>query len=122
MRQAGIVASAGVYALRHHVERLDQDDQNALHFSQLRSVTDLVTIDPNEVQNKYCVHQPRDLRFSMPARLPRSCWGRMVYVFAFWVPSCFASLPTSTPRVRMRGLPLRPFGRSWPRAVVYEVG
>ena len=33
MRQAGIVAAAGVYALEHHVERLAEDHANARHFA-----------------------------------------------------------------------------------------
>jgi threonine aldolase len=33
MRQAGIIAAAGVYALRHHVERLAEDHANARHLA-----------------------------------------------------------------------------------------
>jgi threonine aldolase len=29
MRQSGILAAAGIYALQHHVERLEEDHQNA---------------------------------------------------------------------------------------------
>ena len=35
MRQAGIIAAAGVYALEHHVERLAEDHENARHFAGL---------------------------------------------------------------------------------------
>ena len=34
MRQAGIIAAAGVYALEHHVERLAEDHENARDFSR----------------------------------------------------------------------------------------
>ena len=34
MRQAGIIAAAGVYALEHHVERLAEDHENARNFSR----------------------------------------------------------------------------------------
>ncbi|MDP6829762.1 MAG: threonine aldolase family protein [Alphaproteobacteria bacterium] len=34
MRQAGIIAAAGVYALEHHVERLAEDHENARTFSR----------------------------------------------------------------------------------------
>ncbi len=34
MRQAGIIAAAGVYALEHHVERLAEDHENARAFSR----------------------------------------------------------------------------------------
>jgi len=35
MRQAGIIAAAGLYALDHHVERLAEDHENAREFAQL---------------------------------------------------------------------------------------
>ena len=35
MRQAGIVAAAGVYALKNHVERLVEDHENARYFGEL---------------------------------------------------------------------------------------
>jgi len=34
MRQAGIIAAAGIYALEHHVERLADDHANARHFAE----------------------------------------------------------------------------------------
>ena len=34
LRQAGIVAAAGLYALEHHVDRLAQDHANALRFAE----------------------------------------------------------------------------------------
>lgn len=37
MRQAGILAAAGIYALDHHVERLAEDHQNAQVFAELIS-------------------------------------------------------------------------------------
>ena len=35
MRQAGILAAAGIYALQHHVERLAEDHRNASHLGEL---------------------------------------------------------------------------------------
>jgi len=35
MRQAGIVAAAGIYALEHNIERLAEDHENARHFAEL---------------------------------------------------------------------------------------
>lgn len=35
MRQAGIVAAAGVYALEHHVDRMGEDHENARYFAEL---------------------------------------------------------------------------------------
>ena len=34
MRQAGVIAAAGIYALEHHVERLAEDHANARHFAE----------------------------------------------------------------------------------------
>jgi threonine aldolase len=34
MRQAGIIAAGGVYALRHHVKRLDEDHANAKRLAE----------------------------------------------------------------------------------------
>ncbi len=42
LRQAGIVAAAGLYALEHHVERLAEDHSNALYLAmQLREIEGL---------------------------------------------------------------------------------
>jgi threonine aldolase len=54
MRQAGIIAAAGVYALRHHVERLAEDHQRARALAhglvELRGVTlDLDRVETNIV-------------------------------------------------------------------------
>ena len=35
MRQAGIVAAAGVYALEHNVDRMGEDHENARYFAEL---------------------------------------------------------------------------------------
>ncbi|MFJ7158303.1 threonine aldolase family protein [Streptomyces sp. NPDC101118] len=50
MRQAGVVASAGVYALRHHVERLAEDHANARRLAaELAGIPGLV-IHPEHVE------------------------------------------------------------------------
>jgi threonine aldolase len=47
MRQAGILAAAGLYALDHHVERLAQDHENAAHLAEgLRALG--LAVDPPE--------------------------------------------------------------------------
>ncbi|MGH6660546.1 MAG: threonine aldolase family protein [Rhodospirillales bacterium] len=50
MRQAGILAAAGLYALDHHVERLAEDHDNARVFA--RSIADIpgIRLDPAEVE------------------------------------------------------------------------
>jgi threonine aldolase len=55
MRQAGIIAAAGVYALRHHVDRLAEDHgrarQLALGLSELRGIA----IDPEQVETNIVI-------------------------------------------------------------------
>ncbi|MYK76501.1 MAG: low-specificity L-threonine aldolase, partial [Acidimicrobiaceae bacterium] len=45
MRQAGIVAAAGLYALEHHIERLADDHANAARLAQGLAAIDGVKID-----------------------------------------------------------------------------
>jgi threonine aldolase len=49
MRQAGIIAAGGIYALRHHVDRLAEDHANARRLA--RGLADLpgVKLDPAEI-------------------------------------------------------------------------
>lgn len=48
MRQAGIIAAAGVYALRHHVARLAEDHENARLLAQGLSEIDGIVVEPVE--------------------------------------------------------------------------
>ncbi len=58
MRQAGIIAAAGIYALQHNVERLAEDHANAaLLASELRAVK-AVSIDPAWVQTNMVFMMP----------------------------------------------------------------
>ncbi len=50
MRQAGIIAAAGVYALEHHVERLAEDNANARRFADLIAGAAGVSLDPETVE------------------------------------------------------------------------
>jgi len=51
MRQAGILAAAGIYALDHHVDRLEEDHQNAEFLAkdldQLEQVTSVIPPETN---------------------------------------------------------------------------
>ncbi|MES2603405.1 MAG: low-specificity L-threonine aldolase [Pseudomonadota bacterium] len=59
MRQAGIIAAAGVYALQNNVERLADDHANAtLLAMQLRSVPE-ITIDPASVHTNMVFMTPK---------------------------------------------------------------
>jgi threonine aldolase len=50
MRQAGIIAAAGVYALEHHVDRLAEDHANARMFAEAIADIPGIGIDPAEVE------------------------------------------------------------------------
>jgi threonine aldolase len=45
MRQAGIVAAAGVHALEHHVERMAEDHENARYFGELLGNTPGIMVE-----------------------------------------------------------------------------
>ena len=49
MRQAGIIAAAGVYALKHNVDRLADDHDNARRFARLIARIDGIEVDPDAI-------------------------------------------------------------------------
>ena len=66
MRQAGILAAAGLYALEHHIQRLTEDHANAKRLAGLLAQVPAVSISPDAVQTNilfFDVHSPR---LSMP--------------------------------------------------------
>ena len=50
MRQAGIIAAGGVYALRHHVKRLAEDHANARRLAEGLAGLPGVRLDPATVE------------------------------------------------------------------------
>ena len=50
MRQAGIIAAAGIYALRHHIDRLAEDHENAKRFAQKIEGAPGIEVDPTTVE------------------------------------------------------------------------
>jgi|CXWL01.1.fsa_nt_gi threonine aldolase len=55
MRQAGIVAAAGLYALTHHLDRLTEDHVHARRLAQLLSLIPGVSIDPSQVETNIVI-------------------------------------------------------------------
>jgi threonine aldolase len=49
MRQAGIIAAAGIYALTHNVDRLAEDHENAKVIARALAGTAWARLDPNDV-------------------------------------------------------------------------
>jgi threonine aldolase len=50
MRQAGIIAAAGVYALQHHVERLAEDHANAKLLATALAELPNVSLNPSDIE------------------------------------------------------------------------
>jgi threonine aldolase len=55
MRQAGVIAAAGLYALDHHVDRLADDHANARRLAEGLAEIDGITIDPATVETNIVV-------------------------------------------------------------------
>jgi threonine aldolase len=60
MRQSGVVAAAGLYALDHHVERLADDHENARLLAQGLAQIEGVTIDPERVETNIVIFEVPD--------------------------------------------------------------
>lgn len=50
MRQSGVIAAAGIYALRHNVAKMAQDHENAKTFARLVARSKALGIDPDLVE------------------------------------------------------------------------
>jgi threonine aldolase len=50
MRQAGILAAAGLYALAHHVDRLKEDHDHAKELARILHAIPAVSVNPDEVE------------------------------------------------------------------------
>ncbi|MBI5603637.1 MAG: low-specificity L-threonine aldolase [Deltaproteobacteria bacterium] len=64
MRQAGILAAAGLYALDHHRERLQQDHENAQRLAQGLSGFKEVSLDPAQVETNIVIFDLTDSRMT----------------------------------------------------------
>jgi threonine aldolase len=55
MRQVGILAAAGIYALDHHLGRLTEDHQNAKHLALGLRKLEGISIDPELVETNIVI-------------------------------------------------------------------
>lgn len=55
MRQAGIIAAAGVYALHHHIDRLAEDHERARRLAEGLAALPGVMLDPSRVETNIVV-------------------------------------------------------------------
>jgi threonine aldolase len=66
MRQAGIIAAAGIYALDNHVDRLAEDHANARHFAELIAKIPGIGVEPDAVQTNMIFFDTGDSGVSAP--------------------------------------------------------
>jgi threonine aldolase len=59
MRQAGIIAAGGLYALRHHVKRLAEDHANARRLAEGLATIPTITLDPSTVETNIVIFDVR---------------------------------------------------------------
>jgi threonine aldolase len=59
MRQAGIIAAGGVFALRHHVKRLGDDHANARRLAEGLAKLPGVILDPSTVETNIVIFELR---------------------------------------------------------------
>src|SRR4029077_17139417 len=57
MRQAGIIAAGGVFALRHHVTRLAEDHANARRLAESLCKLPGVVLDPASVETNIVIFE-----------------------------------------------------------------
>ncbi len=66
MRQAGILAAAGLYALEHNIQRLAEDHANARRLATLLQQIPAVSINPGAVATNILFFDVHSSRLSMP--------------------------------------------------------
>ena len=66
MRQSGIIAAAGIYALEHHVERLAGDHENAQRLARDLAQIAGIAIDPDEVETNMVFFDVENTGLSAP--------------------------------------------------------
>lgn len=57
MRQAGILAAAGIYALEHNIPRLKEDHDHAKHLALLLQQIPTVFVDPDRVETNIVIFE-----------------------------------------------------------------
>jgi threonine aldolase len=75
LRQAGIVAAAGLYALDHNVERLAEDHDNARALAEGIAAIEGARIDPAQVETNIVIFQVDD-----PMAVVQGLWSRDVWM------------------------------------------
>ena len=64
MRQAGVIAAAGIYALEHHVERLAQDHERARELARGLTALPGIAVDADRVETNIVIFDVRETGLS----------------------------------------------------------
>jgi len=82
MRQVGLLAAAGIYALEHNIDRLAEDHRNARQFAQRVDRIEGIELDLETVQTNIVVMDVAGLGLDAPAAVARlKDSGLLVVVF-----------------------------------------
>ena len=71
MRQAGIIAAGGIYALRHHVDRLAEDHANAKVLAEGLAEIPGIVLNPKDVETNIVIFDIAQTGLTPPAMLER---------------------------------------------------
>ena len=81
MRQAGILAAAGIYAIKHNRTRLIEDHDNAKTLAQSLAKIPVLHIDPNDIHTNIVMVNIKNSKIEAP-RLAVLCAERGLQFFA----------------------------------------
>lgn len=74
MRQVGIIAAAGLYAIEHHVDRLKEDHKNAKRLAQGLNDLKGISIDPEQVETNivlFDIDNPQMTAFTLSEEMKK---------------------------------------------------
>jgi len=60
MRQAGILAAAGIYALENNIERIKEDHENARQIAETISGNDVFSLNPKDIETNIVIFSISD--------------------------------------------------------------
>jgi threonine aldolase len=105
MRQVGILAAAGLYALDHNLARLDEDHDNARQLAEMLQSVPGVTVDPLAVQTNIVLLQTVEDANVIVERAQRA--GVLTVPFTGHTVRCVTHLDVGSEDVRAAGERLR---------------
>jgi len=82
MRQVGIIAAAGIYALEHHIERLKEDHRNAKRLSVGLKELKGISINPDHVQTNIVIFDVAQTGMTAP-RIAEAMKEQGILIHAF---------------------------------------